>query len=76
MFVIQNDLRTSKGDLMAEFEDALVKQRANCMSGFGLAESRDNRLQTHIQHRLSELEGYYFFVKSVFYFSSYHSVNM
>ncbi|PSS33883.1 ATP-dependent DNA helicase like [Actinidia chinensis var. chinensis] len=41
---------------MAEFEDALVKQRANCMSGFGLAELRDNRLQTHIQHRLSELE--------------------
>ncbi|GFY85074.1 SNF2/Brahma-type chromatin-remodeling protein CHR12 [Actinidia rufa] len=51
-----DDLRTSKGDLMAEFEDALVKQRANCMSGFGLAELRDNRLQTHIQHRLSELE--------------------
>ena len=67
MFVIQDDLRTSKGDLMAEFEDALVKQRANCMSGFGLTESRDNRLHTHIQHRLSELEGYYFFVKSIFF---------
>ncbi|XP_057489145.1 probable ATP-dependent DNA helicase CHR12 [Actinidia eriantha] len=53
---VSDDLRTSKGDLMAEFEGALVKQRANCMSGFGLAELRDNRLQTHIQHRLSELE--------------------
>ncbi|KAI3863998.1 hypothetical protein MKW98_031590 [Papaver atlanticum] len=44
------------GDLMAEFEDALVKQRTNCMSGSGLRKSADARLKSHIQHRLSELE--------------------
>uniref|UniRef100_A0A6N2MUM0 DNA helicase n=1 Tax=Salix viminalis TaxID=40686 RepID=A0A6N2MUM0_SALVM len=43
-------------DLMTEFEDALSKRRPNCMSGFSLAESRENRYQSHTLHRLNELE--------------------
>ncbi|KAL9401532.1 hypothetical protein Peur_005381 [Populus x canadensis] len=45
-----------RGDLMTEFEDALSKQRPNCMSGFALAELRENRYQSHILHRINELE--------------------
>lgn len=45
------------GDLMAEFEVAVLKQRQSCMSGSGLAELKENRFQSHIQHRLAELEG-------------------
>ncbi|KAJ6430019.1 hypothetical protein OIU84_021434 [Salix udensis] len=45
-----------RGDLMTEFEDALSNQRSNCMSGFALAELRGNRYQSHILHRLNELE--------------------
>ncbi|KAI8566235.1 hypothetical protein RHMOL_Rhmol02G0024400 [Rhododendron molle] len=45
-----------RGDLIIELDDALVKQRPNCLSGSGLTESRDKRLQSHIQHRLAELE--------------------
>ncbi|RZC92224.1 hypothetical protein C5167_026857 [Papaver somniferum] len=44
------------GDLMEEFEDALVQQRRNCVSGPGLRKSGEIRLRTNIQHRLSELE--------------------
>ncbi|MCL7024840.1 hypothetical protein MKW94_030356 [Papaver nudicaule] len=44
------------GDLIAEFEDALVKQRPNCVSGLGLRKSAEVRLKSNIQHRLSELE--------------------
>ncbi|KAJ0093614.1 hypothetical protein Patl1_25418 [Pistacia atlantica] len=43
-------------DLMSDFENALSKQRQKCMSGTGLKESRENRYQSHIQHRLNELE--------------------
>ncbi|XP_048321491.2 uncharacterized protein LOC107431501 isoform X3 [Ziziphus jujuba] len=39
-----------------ELEDALLKQRPNCVSGFELTKSRDHRYQIHIQHRLNELE--------------------
>ena len=46
---------------MSEFEDALSKQRPNCMSGFALAELRGNRYQSHILHRINELEGCYLF---------------
>ncbi|KAL6971512.1 putative ATP-dependent DNA helicase chr12 [Sarracenia purpurea var. burkii] len=54
--MVSDALRTSKDrDLMAELE-TLMKQRPNCMSGFGLIESRANRLQSHIHHRLFELE--------------------
>ncbi|CAH2072376.1 unnamed protein product [Thlaspi arvense] len=45
------------GDLMSEFEDALLKQRPNCESGSRLTELKEVRHKTHIQHRLSELEG-------------------
>uniref|UniRef100_A0A5B7A9G1 DNA helicase n=1 Tax=Davidia involucrata TaxID=16924 RepID=A0A5B7A9G1_DAVIN len=47
---------SNKGDLMTDLEDALVKKQPSCMSGFGLTESRENRFQSHIQHRLTELE--------------------
>lgn len=43
-------------DLLADLEDALLNQRQNCMSGAGLIESREKRYQSHIQHRLTELE--------------------
>lgn len=43
---------------MGEFEDALLKQRPNCDSGSRLRELLDNRNKSHIQRRLSELEGY------------------
>lgn len=46
------------GDLIMELDDALVKQRPNFTSGHELIKSRENRLQSHIQHRLTELEGY------------------
>ena len=48
------------GDLIIDLGDALVKQRPNCTSGIELTKSRENRLQSHIQHRLTQLEGYYF----------------
>lgn len=44
------------GELISNLEDALVKQRSNCMSGSGLEEARKYRLRSHMQHRLSELE--------------------
>ncbi|THF96564.1 hypothetical protein TEA_023219 [Camellia sinensis var. sinensis] len=57
MFVMQDGVDISKGGaLMMDLEDALVKQRPNCMSGSGLTKSRDVRLQSHIQHRLTELK--------------------
>lgn len=46
-------------DLLTDFENALSKQRSKCMSGFALTESRESHYQSHIQHRLNELEGYY-----------------
>ncbi|XP_043806858.1 probable ATP-dependent DNA helicase CHR12 isoform X1 [Manihot esculenta] len=45
-----------EGDLITELEDAIVKQRPNCMSGFVLGESREKRYQGRILHRLHELE--------------------
>ncbi|KAJ8622684.1 hypothetical protein MRB53_031213 [Persea americana] len=47
---------SAPGCLMAELEDALAKQRPNCMSDSALSKSRENRLESHIQHRLTELE--------------------
>lgn len=55
---MQEDHGSPKGDLLADFEDALFEQRPNCMSAFGLTALRENRYQSHIQHRLTELEGY------------------
>ncbi|KAL0858012.1 hypothetical protein Bca101_063166 [Brassica carinata] len=51
-----NDFTPYGGDLMGEFEDALLKQRTNIESGSRLAELQDNRNKTLIQRRLSELE--------------------
>ncbi|KAK6929997.1 SNF2, N-terminal [Dillenia turbinata] len=49
----------SDGDeLLLELESALVKQRPNCSTGAGLTELQDSRLQSHIQHRLTDLEVY------------------
>ncbi|KAL3505887.1 hypothetical protein ACH5RR_031269 [Cinchona calisaya] len=47
---------SSYGDLMADFEVAVLKQRQSCISGSGLAELKENRIQSHIQRRLTELE--------------------
>ncbi|KAF3457175.1 hypothetical protein FNV43_RR01832 [Rhamnella rubrinervis] len=47
---------TSREDLLTDLEDALVKKRPNSISGFELTKSRENRYQSHIQHRLKELE--------------------
>ncbi|KAF5201253.1 Chromatin complex subunit a, partial [Thalictrum thalictroides] len=44
------------GDVLANYEDALQKQRSNCMSGMGLKVARESRLKSNIQHRLTELE--------------------
>uniref|UniRef100_A0A1J3DNP1 DNA helicase n=1 Tax=Noccaea caerulescens TaxID=107243 RepID=A0A1J3DNP1_NOCCA len=51
-----NNLTPIGGDLMGEFEDALLKQRPNCESGSRLGELLENRNKTHLQRRLSELE--------------------
>lgn len=44
------------GDLITEFEDALLDQRSNCVSGMKLGTCRESRLESHVQHRLNELE--------------------
>ncbi|KAK3440831.1 hypothetical protein EUGRSUZ_B01100 [Eucalyptus grandis] len=49
-------VNSGRRDLLAEFEDALLRQRINCMSGSKLAESMEKRLQSQVQHRISELE--------------------
>lgn len=60
--MLQDDPDSSAGeDLLADLEDALLNQRQNCMSGAGLIESREKRYQSHIQHRLTELEGDWFY---------------
>ncbi|KAL4600126.1 hypothetical protein ACB092_11G175500 [Castanea dentata] len=53
---ILEDHGSPKGDLLADFGDALLEQRPNCMSGFGLTALRENLYRSHIQHRLTELE--------------------
>ncbi|KAK8523514.1 hypothetical protein V6N13_113460 [Hibiscus sabdariffa] len=47
---------SDKDDLFCDLDGALSKQRSKCMSGFSLAESKENRYQSHIHHRLNELE--------------------
>ncbi|XP_022721807.1 probable ATP-dependent DNA helicase CHR12 isoform X2 [Durio zibethinus] len=52
-----DDYSNSKeDDLLHDLDDALPKQRSKCMSRFELAESMENRFQSHIHHRLNELE--------------------
>ncbi|KAL9274154.1 putative ATP-dependent DNA helicase CHR23 [Drosera capensis] len=48
---------SSYGDLIMEFEDALLTQRETCSSGQGLTELRDNRFLGRVEHRLRDLEG-------------------
>ncbi|XVE66041.1 hypothetical protein DITRI_Ditri08aG0049500 [Diplodiscus trichospermus] len=47
---------SKKDDLLCDLDDALSKQRSKHMSGFDLAESKENRYQSHILRRLNELE--------------------
>ncbi|KAE8687441.1 putative ATP-dependent DNA helicase CHR12 [Hibiscus syriacus] len=47
---------SEKDDLLCDLDGALSKQRSKCISGFSLAESKENRYQSHIHHRLNELE--------------------
>ncbi|KZV33593.1 hypothetical protein F511_34361 [Dorcoceras hygrometricum] len=43
-------------DLMLDFEDAVLKQQSSCVHGSRLIELKERRLQSQIQHRLTELE--------------------
>ncbi|EPS70434.1 hypothetical protein M569_04326, partial [Genlisea aurea] len=47
---------SSYDELMLDFEDALLKQRSVGLSGSRLYELRDNRFQSRIKSRLTELE--------------------
>lgn len=58
---------SSGGDLMRDLEDAMAKQRTNCISGSGLTASRENRLQSNIQRRLTELEGFILFAMNSYF---------
>ncbi|KAK4737983.1 hypothetical protein R3W88_001680 [Solanum pinnatisectum] len=44
------------GDLMADFEESLLRQRSSYTSGSGLSKLKEDRFRSHIQHRLTELE--------------------
>lgn len=54
------------GDLMADLEEALVKHRSNHITGSEMAETRKKRIESHIQNRLTQLEGCY---KKHFYYT-------
>nr|AQX44099.1 hypothetical protein [Dendrobium officinale] len=45
------------GDLITEFEDALVELQDNHLSSTALRNRKESRFQSLIQHRLTELEG-------------------
>lgn len=45
------------GTLLSEFEDALLEQQYDRMSSIELTQSKESRMQSLIQHRLTELEG-------------------
>ncbi|KAJ6803828.1 putative ATP-dependent DNA helicase CHR12 [Iris pallida] len=47
----------TRGNLLKDFEDALLKQQEVHLSGLALRQSREHRFQSLIKHRLSELEG-------------------
>ncbi|RAL44280.1 hypothetical protein DM860_015640 [Cuscuta australis] len=44
------------GELMADFEDSLLKEKFSCTSGSALQRSKEFRYESHIRSRLSELE--------------------
>ncbi|KAI9115169.1 hypothetical protein K1719_014182 [Acacia pycnantha] len=54
---VLDDSGNSKEDLLKDLEDALLKQRPSCVSGYKLKEERESRYKSQIQHRLNELEG-------------------
>ncbi|KNA18096.1 hypothetical protein SOVF_073890 isoform B [Spinacia oleracea] len=47
---------SSYGDLIMEFEDAVVKQRPRCISSSALTDLNESRIQSRVEHRLTELE--------------------
>ncbi|KAI3469543.1 hypothetical protein Pfo_026206 [Paulownia fortunei] len=47
---------SSYDELMLDFEDAVLKQRSCCLPGSRLSDLKENRFQSRIQHRLTELE--------------------
>ncbi|CAN4112776.1 unnamed protein product [Withania somnifera] len=47
----------SYGDLMADFEESLLRQRSSCTSGSGLKKLKEDRFRSQVHHRLTELEG-------------------
>lgn len=74
VFVQNGSDTSSEGNLMTDLEDALSRQRPNYMSGVGLTKQREERLQSKIQHRITELEGYRSFSKLNFKLLFYKSV--
>lgn len=57
--MIQDNNANVSEDLLPNFQEAILKQRPNGMPSTDLTELRENRYQSHIQHRLTELEGNY-----------------
>ncbi|GFQ08679.1 probable ATP-dependent DNA helicase chr23 [Phtheirospermum japonicum] len=57
MLVQDNSGVPSYDELMLDFEDAVLKQRSSCLPGSRLSDLKENRFQSRIQHRLTELEG-------------------
>lgn len=49
---------STSGALISQLEDALLKQQLSCLSASALEELKESHFQSHIQHRLEELEGY------------------
>ncbi|KAK9161195.1 hypothetical protein Syun_007536 [Stephania yunnanensis] len=47
---------SNEEDLISDFEDALLEQRVKWTSGSKLRELGESRIESHIQHRLTELE--------------------
>ena len=56
---MQDDFWNSgEENLLTHLQDALSKQSSNFLLGTKLRESRENRYQSQIWHRIKELEGY------------------
>ncbi|KAG8370177.1 hypothetical protein BUALT_Bualt14G0090100 [Buddleja alternifolia] len=47
---------SSYEELMLDFEDAVLKQRSSCLPGSRLSDLKETRIQSRVQHRLTELE--------------------
>ncbi|XP_059310581.1 probable ATP-dependent DNA helicase CHR12 [Lycium ferocissimum] len=56
MSMTNDPAMASYGDLMADFEESLLRQRSSCASGSRLTKLKEDRFRSHIQHRLTELE--------------------